>query len=484
MELVIEQLRELYSSFNNSDEITDIVRLPQSGGDRVYFRIFTGKGSYIATFNSNIKETETFLRFTEHFKNINCPLPSIYAVNSEKTLYIQEDFGNESLLNKIEHEGLSENVFNLYKKSLKALANMQMSGDIGLDYNWCITSKEFGKQAILSDLLYFKYYFLDTLKIPYDKERLIDDFEQLSTYLSQASNKGFMFRDFQSRNIMVRDNEVYFIDYQGGMKGAVQYDVASLLWQAKAELTDEWKNKLLSYYIDCLEEIIKRPIQRGLFINRYHGYVLIRLLQVLGAYGFRGIFERKAHFLTSIPLALNNLKWFLTNKKIGLELPEFERVLALVVADDIITKFVPIHADASTPLIVKVNSFSYKIGGIPPDSTSNGGGFVFDCRGILNPGRFDEYKAITGRNKPVIDFLEQRTKMPEFLNSIYNVVDIAVENYIGRKFESLMISFGCTGGCHRSVYAAEQLTRHLRNKYGVKVELHHIEQHIKEKRGF
>jgi aminoglycoside/choline kinase family phosphotransferase len=484
MELVIERLKSLYHSYNGSDNIIDIVQLPQSGGDRIYFRLFTKTSSYIATFNSNIKENETFLKFTEHFKKMNCPLPSIYAVNKEGTIYIQQDFGNESLLNKIEAEGLSENVYSLFRKSLEALANMQINGDRGLDYNWCITSKEFGKQAILSDLLYFKYYFLDTLKIPYDKEALINDFEQVSTYLSEAAYKGFMFRDFQSRNIMISNGEPHFIDYQGGMKGALQYDVASLLWQAKAELTDEWKNSLLEYYMGCAEAILGKTIDRPVFINRYNGYVLIRLLQVLGAYGFRGIFERKAHFLTSIPLALSNLKWFLSNKNIGLDLTEFNRVLSLVVADDIVRKFIPVHADKSTPLIVKVNSFSYKIGGIPVDTTSNGGGFVFDCRGILNPGRFDEYKSITGRDKPVIDFLEQRTKMPEFLNSIYNVVDIVVENYIERGFDSLMVSFGCTGGCHRSVYAAEQLIRHLRNKYGVKVELHHIEQHIKEKRGF
>ncbi|MFN9112098.1 MAG: phosphotransferase, partial [Bacteroidota bacterium] len=336
--------------------------------------------------------------------------------------------------------------------ALEQLAKMQMKGHQQLNYEWCITSQEFGKQAILADLLYFKYYFLDTLKIPYDKEKLIDDFEVLSIYLARVDYKFFMFRDFQSRNVMVRDGEVFFIDYQGGMKGAVQYDVASLLWQAKAELPDEWKNNLLDYYIDCAEELLQKKIDRSRFTGQYHGYVLIRLLQVLGAYGFRGLFERKAHFLTSIPMALRNIRWFLQHKIVGISVPEFERILSLMVDDEVINRFEPPRATEETKLVVHVNSFSYKTTGIPSDPSDNGGGFVFDCRGILNPGRIQEYKQQTGRDKGVKDYLEQQTKMPHFLNNVYNIVDIAVEDYMKRGFESLQVSFGCTGGQHRSVY--------------------------------
>jgi hypothetical protein len=336
----------------------------------------------------------------------------------------------------------------------------------------------------MSDLLYFKYYFLDTLKIAYDKEKLINDFEALSTYLNHVKHKYFMFRDFQSRNIFIKDDEVHFIDYQGGMKGALQYDVASLLWQAKANLPDEWKNSLLYYYMDCVDEILKKPLDRKEFESQYNGYVMIRLLQVLGAYGFRGLFERKAHFLISIPLALTNLKWFLENKETGIALPEFERILTLIVEEEVINKFKPLQANASTELIIKIYSFSYLKTGYPKDESDNGGGFVFDCRGLLNPGRFEEFKQITGRHKRVIDFLEQDTKMPEFLNSVYNIVDISVEDYIRRNFSSLTISFGCTGGQHRSVYAADALARHLRNKFKVKIDLHHIEQNIHEQKGY
>jgi UPF0042 nucleotide-binding protein len=365
-------------------------------------------------------------------------------------------------------------VYDLYKESLRQLALLQVKGHEELNYKKCLTNTSFGKQAIMADLLYFKYYFLDALRRPYDKQKLIDDFEALSNYLAHTEYKFFMFRDFQSRNIMVKaDNSVHFIDYQGGMKGAPQYDVASLLWQAKANLPDDWKSKLLEDYIDSFESIVEETVDREVFRSQYNGYVLIRLLQVLGAYGFRGLFERKAHFLTSIPLALENLKWFVNNQNIGIALPEFKKVLELCISDEVIQEFTPIQANEDTPLVVTINSFSFIKTGYPKDETSNGGGFVFDMRGLLNPGRFDEYKHLSGLDKPVKDFLEQQTKMPEFLNSVYSVVDIAVEDYIKRGFESLMINFGCTGGQHRSVYAAEAIARHLRNKFKVKIVLNH-----------
>jgi aminoglycoside/choline kinase family phosphotransferase len=475
MQSVIEEIRNLFASFSKA-EVTTIYKLPQSGGDREYFRIETTNGTYIATYNQHIKENKTFLYFSDHFKKADAPVPEIYAVNKEATIYIQQDFGDTSLLTILESKGYTDLVYSLFQKSLKALAQLQIKGDLRLDYEQSITSKEFGKQAIVSDLLYFKYYFLDTLKIPYDKEKLADDLEALGTYLAHADHKYFMFRDFQSRNIMIQNGEVHFIDYQGGMKGALQYDVASLLWQAKAELSDEWKNELLQYYMDCADMLLQKPIDRIQFESQYNGYVLIRLLQVLGAYGFRGLFERKAHFLTSIPLALRNLKWFIENKQVGISLPEFERLLSLIVKDDIVLRFEPKRATKETPLVVKVNSFSYLKSGYPKDETINGGGFVFDCRGILNPGRIEAYKVLTGRDKPVKDYLEQETKMPEFLNDVYNIIDIAVENYMERGFDSLMINFGCSGGQHRSVYAADAVVRHLKNKYGVKIELKHIEQ--------
>lgn len=471
MQPVTEDIKKLFQQFSNAD-VTRIEKLPQSGSDRNYFRIKTNEGSYIATCNQNIKENNTFISFSSHFKNWGCPIPEIFIVNDEHTIYIQEDLGDTSLLKILEEKGYTDEVYGLFKKSLKALAHLQINADQGLNYNDCITSKAFGKQAIISDLLYFKYYFLDTLKIPYDKEKLIDDFDALSTYLSDADHKYFMFRDFQSRNVMVKNGEVYFIDYQGGMKGALQYDVASLLWQAKAELSDEWKKSLLHYYMNCIEEILNKPIDKNRFESQYNGYVLIRLLQVLGAYGFRGLFERKAHFLTSIPLALKNLKWFVDNQNVGIAVPDFKKILNICISNEVIQQFTPVQATTETPLMVTINSFSYKRG-IPADISDNGGGYVFDMRGILNPGRIEEYKAQNGQDKNVKDFLEQQTDMPHFLNGVYSVIDISVSDYIKRGFKSLMINFGCTGGQHRSVYAAEALARHLRNKFKVKIILQH-----------
>ena len=471
MESVINGIETLFTSIRGT-AATRVEKLPQSGSDRIYFRIYEGSKTYIATYNLNQKETQTFIHFSKHFKKAGLPVPEVLAVNSDDTIYIQEDLGTESLLNQIEKEGHSSNVYALFQKSLAALARMQIKGDEGFNYNWCITAKEFGKQAILSDLLYFKYYFLDTLQLPYDKQAMLEDFEALSTYLTHTQHKYFMFRDFQSRNIIVNQNEVQFIDFQGGMKGALQYDVASLLWQAKAELSEEWKDNLLDYYMDEVDLLLKEPVDRTTFVSQYNGYVLIRLLQVMGAYGFRGLFERKAHFLTSIPLGLQNLKSFLQIHQVDQDTPVLASILSWIVSEEVTKRFTTPVANESTSLLITINSFSYKKG-IPQDHTDNGGGFVFDMRGILNPGRFDEYKKLSGKDKPVQDFLEQKTKMNTFLNSVWDLIDITVENYLSRDFASLQINFGCTGGQHRSVFAAEQTARHLRNKYKVKVVLEH-----------
>ncbi len=486
MQHLVESIGALYKQWRNAGALSIDV-LPQSGSERRYFRLHDKDGTVIGTYGANIKENETFIYFSNHFKEKNLAVPKILAVSDDKMFYLQEDFGNVSLLDHLESKGFTDEVYGLFKKSLETLAHLQVKGDEGLDYSQCLTNAEFGKEAIMADLLYFKYYFLDALRKPYDKQKLIHDFEALSNYLTHTEYKYFMFRDFQSRNIMVKDVvgektnngcSVHFIDYQGGMKGAPQYDVASMLWQARANLPDEWKNNLLEDYMNSFSAITGQSIDKPIFRSQYHGYVLIRLLQVLGAYGFRGLFERKAQFLTSIPLALRNLKEFFQNQSLGISVPELRKVLDMCVADEIILQFTPTQATADTPLLVKICSFSYRQQ-IPQDDSGNGGGFIFDCRGILNPGRVDSMKTQTGRDKEVIDFLEQQTKMPEFLNSVFDIVDTTVEEYIKRDFESLMVSFGCTGGQHRSVYAADAMARHLKNKFKVKIELNHMVQEEK-----
>lgn len=485
MEPINNQFSELLAAIQCT-ETPVIEKLPQSGGDRIYYRLHTstfaldGKHSFIVTVNEHLKENQSFLRFTEHFRKAGVPVPQIYAVTQAGDAYIQQDLGQESLLQVLEAEGKSDRVYRLFQQSLQALAALQIRGDRGFDYTQCLTSREFGQQAILSDLLYFKYYFLDPLKVAYDKESLLQEFETLSRYLAHTDYRYFMFRDFQSRNIMVYNDQPWFIDYQGGMKGALPYDVASLLWQAKAELPEDWKKSLLNHYMDCVEAELQQPIDRQAFSGQYQGYVLIRLLQVLGAYGFRGLFERKAHFLTSIPLALRNLQSYLQNHWPGLSLPLLESLLNRLVQDDIIQRFETVRASKDTPLIVHINSFSFIKRGYPAEDNGNGGGYVFDCRGLHNPGRYEPYKQLTGRDKPVKEFLEQQSRVEEFLAHVYQVVDISVEDYIQRGFEHLTVNFGCTGGQHRSVYCADALARHLRNKFGVKIELNHLEQGIHE----
>jgi len=479
MQSMINTISELYKEWKGVEH-KQLDVLPQSGSERRYFRLFDAEDSVIGTYGANIKENETFIYFSNHFRKKDLPVANVLAVNDTVTAYLQEDFGDRSLLNILEEKKFADEVYFLFKKSLEALAELHVRGDDGLNYNLCLTNTEFGKQAIMADLLYFKYYFLDALRRPYDKQKLIDDFEALSNYLTRTEYKYFMFRDFQSRNIFVKDdNSIHFIDYQGGMKGAPQYDVASMLWQARANLPDEWKENLLVDYMNAFENIIGSSLERNIFRSQYNGYVLIRLLQVLGAYGFRGLFERKAQFLTSIPLALRNLKWFFENQSFGIAVPEFAKVLSICVSDEVVEHFTPLQANEQTPLLVRICSFSYRKG-IPQDDSGNGGGFVFDCRGILNPGRIQEFKTMHGRDKSVKDYLEQQTRMNEFLNSVFDLVDITVEDYIGRGFDSLMVSFGCTGGQHRSVYAADALARHLRNKFKVNIELKHCVQDEKK----
>lgn len=479
MQELVNLVAELYKSHTGKDPaLVDV--LPQSGSDRRYFRIQDSDGTtVIGTHGLNVPENESFVYFSEQFHSKGLRVPQVLAVSDDKTVYLQQDFGNVSLMSILEEKGFVPEVYDLFKESLYQLAKLQVLGDEGLNYEKCLTNKEFGRQAIKADLFYFKYYFLDALQKPYDKQALGEDFDAISSYLTHTEYKYFMFRDFQSRNILITDDrQVHFIDYQGGMKGAPQYDVASMLWQARANLPDEWKESLLEDYMNSFETIVEARIDRDVFKSQYNGYVLIRLLQVLGAYGFRGLFERKAHFLTSIPQALKNLKSFLDNNSLGISVPEFKKVLTLCTDEEIITRFTPVQANEATPLVVKVSSFSYR-NGVPVDSSIHGGGFVFDCRGIDNPGRHSEYKEIHGRDKPVMEYLERQTRIQDFLNSVFDIVDISVEEYIKRGFETLTVNFGCTGGQHRSVYSADALARHLRNKYKVKIELCHREQEAK-----
>jgi hypothetical protein len=273
----------------------------------------------------------------------------------------------------------------------------------------------------------------------------------------------------QSRNIMLVNNTPYFIDYQGGRKGPLQYDIASLLFDAKANLSHSLRQELLDYYIETINKYI--AITKQDFIRFYYGFVLIRILQALGAYGFRGLYEKKEHFLLSIPYAVNNLEWLLLNQHIPLKIPELTKVIELIINQEKNKS----KNKITHKLKVTINSFSYRRG-IPQDNTGNGGGFVFDCRTLHNPGKYDEYKNFNGNDKTVIDFLKNQKETFEFLSHIYAIIDKSVERYIDRDFSDLMINFGCTGGRHRSVYCAENMAKHLKEKYDITIELNHCEK--------
>lgn len=473
MELKIkDQLISLFES-HFKEEVTYFEQLPGSGSYREYARMKSAGHQVIGAFNSDVKENQAFLEFSAHFRNKNIPVPHIYAVSGDLKTYLQEDLGNTTLFDFLsqtrEKEGFSSRIVDEYKKVLKELPRIQLVAGKDIDYSYCYPRDAFDKQSMMWDLNYFKYYFLKLAKIPFDEQALEDDFQAFSDYLLAVDNNAFLYRDFQSRNVMLKDGGVYFIDYQGGRKGALQYDLASLLYDAKANIPEAEREELLEFYLDELSQY--KHIDRAKFKSLFDGYVLIRIMQAMGAYGFRGFYEKKEHFLKSIPFALKNLETLLAKSTIQVNVPELMKVLKAVTESSFLRSISPVN----DRLTVRVSSFSYKKG-IPKDPSGNGGGFVFDCRAIHNPGKYAEYKHLTGKDPQVQQFLEEKSTMADFLEPVFKLVSHSVEVYSLRGFSHLCVSFGCTGGQHRSVYAAEKLAEYLKNNYPVEVVLLHVEQ--------
>lgn len=467
-----EELIKLYES-HFQEEMTAFEVLPASGSYREYCRIKSEKNQALGAYNADVRENKAFLEFSHHFLNEGISVPEIYAANDNSTCYLLEDLGSLTLFDYLvrirEREGFSEKITQVYKKVLCELPKIQVVAGKGINYDYCYPRAAFDKQSMMWDLNYFKYYFLKLAKIPFDEQALEDDFQKFSDYLLTAESDFFLYRDFQSRNIMLHDNQVSFIDYQGGRKGALQYDLASLLFDAKADMPQSVRNELLEYYLDKLEKY--KEVDRMEFKAYFTGYVLIRIMQAMGAYGFRGFYEKKEHFLKSIPFALENLKYLLGNNNIPVELPELFNVLDAV-SQSIYLRKLGMQDGALT---VRITSFSYKKG-LPEDPSGNGGGYIFDCRAIYNPGRFEEYKQLTGKDPEVIDFLEKKSEIGVFMANVFGLVDQSVKTYLSRGFSHLSVSFGCTGGQHRSVYAAEKLAKHLKENFPVNVLLSHREQ--------
>lgn len=470
-----EKLKQLFVD-HFKEAVTAVEPIPASGSDRRYIRIIGEKQVAIGAYNPNKKENNTYFYFTGIFERNQLPVPKVYAETNDKECYLLEDVGSECLFDVLSANGQVPATKKLYLQAIEDLVKFQWMGGRHIDYSMCFAAEHFDKHTILSDLNYFKYYFVDLLKLDYNRNDFQAELEKWSGFLASEQPRTFMYRDFQSRNILVKDNKLSYIDFQGGMEGLAQYDLVSLLWQAKAKLSKEWKDDLLNHYIQTVKSTREISNFDEMHFRRvYLEVVLLRILQTLGAYGLRGLIERKPHFLSSIYPALLQLKDYLSTYPHLAKYTTLNNVLTQLVSDKVLAQFNQPIADENSKLKISIYSFSYKKG-IPADDSGHGGGYVFDCRGILNPGRFEPYKQLTGKDLPVQQFLIHETKMPNFLNNIFAAVDLSIEDYLTRDFDALSISFGCTGGQHRSVFAAEQMKKHLKEIYNLDATLIHLEQ--------
>ena len=506
----MDKLIELYTEWAGA-EPAGVEKLPVQGSNRAYYRLTDADGmSVVGCVGTSRDENHAFIYLARHFAKRRIPVPKLLAVSGDELSYLQEDLGKQSLFDAIRGGREAGGRYNQREKRLlvsaiRELPNIQLRGARGLDWSNCYPQPEFDIDSVLFDLNYFKYCFLKPTELDFHELKLEANFRLFAKDLTSEPMDSFLYRDFQARNIMLDANDhPYFIDFQGGRKGPFYYDLASFLWQASAKYSFKLRRELVYEYYDALKNYTEVPSVRH-FVNRLSLFVLFRTLQVLGAYGFRGYFERKKHFLDSIPPAIQNLRdvlkmgekvfpypYMLEMLRRLTELPRFAQLEQPAVnrADGFRITAQNIYRahpqdgpatyskyDGKGPLVVRVYSFSYRKG-IPEDPSGNGGGYVFDCRSTHNPGRYEPYKKLTGLDEPVIRFLEDDGEILQFLESVYRLADHHVKRYIQRGFTSLMFSFGCTGGQHRSVYSAQHLAEHLHNKFGVEVIVNHREQNI------
>ena len=447
------------------------------GSGRTIVRLTGGKSSAIGILYPVREENAAFLEFSKHFRRHGLPVPEIYAEDLSQGAYLEEDLGDTTLFEFLGRnrtgEVLAPPAIEGYRKVVAVLPRFQVEAGRDLNYNVCYPRASFDQQSIAWDLNYFKYYFLRLAGVAFNEQALEDDFGRLTTFLLEAPNDYFLYRDFQSRNVMLREGLPFFLDYQGGRKGALQYDIASLLFDGKADLPPALRQQLLDHYLDCLAGFI--VVDREAFMLHYYAYVYVRILQALGAYGFRGFYERKAHFLESVPYALKNLRWLAANVKLPIALPALMSALEAMSASEKLQGL----ASSAKGLTVRIFSFSFHRQ-MPADESGNGGGFVFDARSLPNPGREEQYRQLTGKDAPVIDYLNRQESVHRYLAGVLSLVDASVAAYQQRAFKNLMVSFGCTGGQHRSVFLAEQLAKHLRGSAGVEVAVRHIELEKKD----
>ena len=504
----MEKLLELYRQWSGAEPLTT-EKLPGAGSNRQYCRLVADDGtSVIGCIGTSRDENHAFIYLARHFTRRQLPVPQVLAVSDDELRYLQTDLGNRSLFDAIRGGREAGGRYTLKEQELLRqtvcqLPNIQLRGARGLDFSHCYPQPAFNQDSVRFDLNYFKYCFLKATELDFHELKLEADFSLLAKDLTQAGDEQcFLYRDFQARNVMLSGNGTpFFIDFQGGRRGPYYYDLASFLWQASAKYPHKLRRELVFEYYNALKQYTEVPSPHK-FVERLSLFVLFRQLQVLGAYGFRGYFERKQHFIESIPPAMQNLRELLRDRSFPYpylvdllrrltELPQFRQIATTASRADGFktTDRNPYNPhpqdgpatfskyDAQGPLVVKVFSFSYRKG-IPEDESGNGGGYVFDCRSTHNPGRYEPYKKLTGLDEPVIRFLEDDGEILTFLDAVYKLADAHVRRYIQRGFTSLMFSFGCTGGQHRSVYAAQHLAEHLHQKFGIEVHICHREQNI------
>ena len=472
MEEVLKQLFEKYTG----QTATEITEMNSSGSNRRYFRIRGGRVSVVGVIGTNKDENNAFISLSRHFGEKGINVPKVLAVSTDGMSYIQEDLGDSVLYNEVSH-GRESGEYSSYERDLlckvvEKLPKIQFKGAEGLDFNVCYPEPAFGERMILFDLNYFKYCFLKATGLDFNEVLLQDDFEKFKEDLLEDMGDTFMYRDFQARNVMLKDDVPFFIDFQGGRKGPIYYDVASFIWQARARYPEDLKQEMLSAYLRSVRTYLP-DLDEGYFREKLRQFVLFRNLQTLGAYGFRGYFEKKPHFLASVPFAIDNLRRLLRTPFD--KYPYLNEVLSKLTR---MQQFYEIAEDKR--LEVSIYSFAYKKG-VPVDTSGNGGGYVFDCRAVNNPGKYEYYRQFNGMDKEVIKFLEDDGEILFFLDNVYRLVDVHVKRFIERKFTHLQVCFGCTGGQHRSVYCAEHLAEHLAKKFDVKISITHRELDIEKR---
>lgn len=444
---------------------SSVLPIEGDGSPRTMFRLVGDQyETSVGVLGPDPDENRAFLTYSAAFRSVGLPVPEVYIADRTAGAYLLEDLGDTTLFDALaaarKRDGgdFPASMLPVYRRVVEELPRFQVEGGKVVDYSVAYPRAAFDRQSILWDLNYFKYHFLKLAQIPFNEAKLEQDFKRFASFLLRADRRHFLYRDFQSRNIMLRDGEPWFIDYQGGRKGALQYDIASLLYDAKASLPDEVREQLLSAYLDALQRYL--PVDRDKFREFYRGYVLVRMMQAMGAYGYRGFFERKIRFLQSVPPAIDNIERIL-HGGLPMELPELEAVFRRICEAGTLRK----RPSRPQPgLTVNLGSFSYK-NGYPEDTSGHGGGFVFDLRALHNPGRYAEYSELCGCDAPVIEFLQDVPEVGEYWTHVRGLIDNQVETYLARGFTSLSVHFGCTGGQHRSVYFAERLARHLRQAF-------------------